>query len=133
MITRGIRNRNPFNIRHNANNKWLGEMPCPDDKGFCRFFMQDYGLRAGLILLRNYVDKKHLTSADSIIKRFAPSSENDTAKYIKFVESWIFKKGFNPYEIAWRSPSFFELANAIVYYESKLIYDLRLTANKFSL
>lgn len=77
---RGIRNKNPLNIR--IGNTWLGEVPEPNDPDFEQFVSMEYGLRAGFILLRRYIRHyKRKTIAD-IIKAWAPSSENNTASYI---------------------------------------------------
>ena len=82
-IPRGIRNNNPLNIR--VGNVWLGEIPNPTDNEFEQFVSMFYGLRAGFILLRRYIRRYHLTTVPDIISRWAPSSENNTVKYIDTV------------------------------------------------
>ena len=82
-IPRGIRNNNPLNIR--VGNVWLGEVPNPTDNEFEQFVSMFYGLRAGFILLRRYIRRYHLTTVPDIISRWAPSSENNTVKYIDTV------------------------------------------------
>ena len=82
-LPRGIRNNNPLNIR--IGNVWLGEVPNPTDKEFEQFVSMFYGLRAGFILLRRYIRRYHLTTVPEIISRWAPSSENNTVKYIDTV------------------------------------------------
>ena len=82
-LPRGIRNNNPLNIR--IGNVWLGEVPNPTDKEFEQFVSMFYGLRAGFILLRRYIRRYHLTTVPDIISRWAPSSENNTVKYIDTV------------------------------------------------
>ena len=82
-IPRGIRNNNPLNIR--IGNVWLGEVPNPTDNEFEQFVSMFYGLRAGFILLRRYIRRYHLTTVPDIISRWAPSSENNTVKYIDTV------------------------------------------------
>lgn len=74
---------NPLNIRYNKNNRWLGQTG--NHKGFCRFSRLEYGIRAAIILLKNYYFNYNLRSISSIIKRYAPSIENDTDAYIAFV------------------------------------------------
>ena len=84
-ITRGIRNKNPFNIRI-SENCWLGKVKyCRNtDKAFEQFRHIDYGLRAGIQLLRGYIIRGYDTPR-KIINRFAPPSENDTNSYLDFV------------------------------------------------
>ena len=82
-IPRGIRNNNPLNIR--IGNVWLGEVANPTDNEFEQFVSMFYGLRAGFILLRRYINRYHLTTIPLIISRWAPGSENNTVKYIDTV------------------------------------------------
>ena len=44
-----------------------------------------YGCRAAFIILHNYMTRHKLATVPDIIKRWAPSSENATEKYIKTV------------------------------------------------
>lgn len=83
MISRGIRNCNPLNIR--IGNKWKGEVASPTDKDFEQFSCMHYGLRAGFILLRRYIERYHLDTVTEIISRWAPASENNTRAYINRV------------------------------------------------
>lgn len=82
-IPRGFRNNNPCNIRKGGN--WQGLDTPPDDGEFCRFTSLAYGFRAALKLLRTYYNKYGLRTVDSIIRRWAPESENNTAYYIRIV------------------------------------------------
>lgn len=84
-ITRGYRNRNPGNIEHVAANKWQGLAEPPSDGRFCRFTGHEYGLRALAVLLVSYQDRHGLRTVRSIIGRWAPPAENDTAAYIAAV------------------------------------------------
>lgn len=83
MTPRGIRNNNPLNIR--IGNAWLGEVPIPTDKEFEQFTSLRWGLRAGFLLLKRYINRYHLNSIRLIVSRWAPSSENNTDAYIKLV------------------------------------------------
>lgn len=78
-LPRGIRNNNPLNIR--IGNKWMGEVENPTDKEFEQFVSMDYGLRAGFILLRRYINRYHLNTVHDIISRWAPPTENNTTNY----------------------------------------------------
>ena len=82
-IPRGIRNNNPLNIR--IGNNWQGEKLPNTDGSFEQFTEMKYGLRAAFILLRNYINKYGLNTIEKIIKRWAPSNENNTKEYIRRV------------------------------------------------
>lgn len=79
-IPRGIRNNNPLNIR--IGNVWLGEVQNPTDPHFEQFVQMVYGVRAGFVLLRRYINHYHRTTIPEIIAAWAPSSENNTSAYI---------------------------------------------------
>lgn len=86
MITRGFRNNNPANIRRSSA-KWLGLKKLQQDSRFCQFESMKYGIRAFFILMRTYRYKYGLKTPEQILKRFAPSSENDLSSYLYFIES----------------------------------------------
>ena len=81
---RGIRNNNPGNIRH-LGLDWQGLANPPSDGAFCIFSEPKWGLRALAVLIRNYKRKHGINTIAGIIARFAPSTENDTAAYIRAV------------------------------------------------
>lgn len=87
---RGIRNNNPGNIRHSAD-RWQGANPHNQpDSEFVTFDTMAWGIRALLVLLKNYRVKHGLTTVRGIINRWAPSSENDTAAYVAAVcDGWV--------------------------------------------
>ncbi|EBF0843736.1 structural protein [Salmonella enterica subsp. enterica serovar Thompson] len=82
---RGIRNNNPGNIRWGDD--WKGLVPKDQrtDKSFCQFTTPEYGIRAMIIILRNYQRKYGLNTVSGIIKRWAPPNENNTQAYINSV------------------------------------------------
>lgn len=81
-----MKNNNPFNIRQNNNNHWVGKVESnTNHNGFEQFISMKYGIRAGLKLLINYYNNYELNTIDKIITKFAPPTENDTEGYIKFV------------------------------------------------
>lgn len=82
-IPRGIRNNNPLNIR--IGNSWLGEVKNPTDNEFEQFVHVCYGLRAGFILLKRYINRYKLNTIEKIISRWAPHNENNTHSYINQV------------------------------------------------
>lgn len=112
----GKRNNNPFNIRYNNLNKWQGLTG--QNKGFCVFSSMEFGLRAGIILLKNYVQKEKLHTLEDIIGRFAPASENNTRGYISFVRSHILSFGCDADYIEYNRRNFLLMCEAIVMFES---------------
>lgn len=123
-ITRGIRNNNPFNIKR-TQIVWRGELPDYEktDKVFEQFKCMNFGLRAGIKLLRNYV-RKGFNTPKKIIYRFAPASENNTTAYLNFLVKENYIKGFDS-PIVIGSFDFYHLICGILKYESnfKLEYD----------
>jgi hypothetical protein len=89
---RGIRNNNPLNIEHNARNPWQGLAVPPSDGRFARFLEPQWGLRAGILILRKY-QQRGLTSLRAMISTWAPAHENNVDNYIGFV---CRKAGFQP-------------------------------------
>lgn len=82
-IPRGIRNNNPLNIR--VGNMWMGEVAEPTDKEFEQFIDIFYGLRAGFIILKRYIERYHLCTIRKIVSRWAPPAENNTKAYVAMV------------------------------------------------
>lgn len=90
-LPRGIRNNNPLNIV--KGNSWKGERANQTDKRFEEFESMAMGLRAGFVLLRNYIEgtKTRPTKFNTIRKiigRWAPPGENYTQRYIDNVCKW---------------------------------------------
>lgn len=90
-LPRGIRNNNPLNIV--KGNSWKGERANQTDKRFEEFESMEMGLRAGFVLLRNYIEgtKTRPTKFNTIrkiVSRWAPPSENYTQRYIDNVCKW---------------------------------------------
>lgn len=117
-MTRGVRNNNPFNIKL-SNNSWLGKMKKNTDGTFEQFRTIDYGLRAGMQLLRGYIARGYDTPA-RIINRFAPSSENNVSAYISFVCDGPLHPHDN---LSVNSLNFYNLCAKICMYESQYHFD----------
>lgn len=83
---RGIRNRNPGNIRISSA-PWLGKIPEDQntDGTFEQFTEDKYGIRALSIILRNYHKIHGLQTLREYISRWAPPGENDTSSYLTVV------------------------------------------------
>lgn len=110
MTPRGIRNCNPLNIRR-SKDQWKGLAEAQNDRAltsgrlssgsadskqasvctrydaeFCQFKSLEYGWRAAFYLLtRTYYHKRRLYTIRTIIRRWAPESENNTEAYINNV------------------------------------------------
>ncbi len=82
-LPRGLRNNNPGNIVK-SRTKWQGEVAGSDSR-FCTFSSMAYGYRALMKLLQNYQRVHRLLTIRQLITRWAPSSENDTARYVQRV------------------------------------------------
>lgn len=87
QLPRGLRNNNPLNIR--KGNDWMGERRNQKDKAFEEFETIELGLRAGFIIIFNYIRKLYLrprcNTPATIIRRWAPPSENNTQRYLGVV------------------------------------------------
>ena len=81
---RGIRNNNPGNIRKGSKKIWNGEVWPSTDSSFSQFITMAYGVRALLIDLVNK-HKQGLNTVQKIIYKYAPPTENYSARYAKFV------------------------------------------------
>lgn len=114
---------NVGNIRFSSHQKWLGQSG--EYKGFVKFIDEIYGIRALIKLIENYIVLSDCYSVNLIISRYAPSTENNTEDYIKFVEDAVYDVGGNPHCVTIGSHTFFEIVKAICKYETN--YDLTLT------
>lgn len=86
MITRGLRNNNPGNIRLSSV-RYQGEIT-GTDKSFKTFKSMPYGYRAMCVILRTYITRYKLNTIRKMINRWAPDNENDTENYIHHVAAW---------------------------------------------
>lgn len=100
-LPRGYRNKNPLNIRINPANNWKGKVANNTDGVFEQFVAMEYGYRAALKLIRNYITKDGLSTVSEIIAKWAPQNENNTAGYIQRVigiNQWTAAKMIDPYD-----------------------------------
>ena len=84
IMSRGLRNNNPLNIRKNKT-KWQGLADVQSDKAFFVFVAPEWGYRAALRTLQNYHRVHGLNTIRQWIERWAPPCENPTDNYIDFV------------------------------------------------
>ena len=89
-LPRGIRNKNPGNIKLGTN--WDGLAKEQTDPVFCIFDEAVMGIRALMRILLVYRFHHKKTTIDDIISRWAPPSENDTEAYVDFVAKKMDKK-----------------------------------------
>lgn len=82
--TRGLRNRNPGNIRHGGS-QWQGASAVQTDADFVQFSDSKWGVRALARVLLNYQSRHNLRTVREIIGRWAPPVENDTGSYVQAV------------------------------------------------
>lgn len=89
QLTRGLRNNNPGNIREGKGDStfWVGERATDDDPSFEEFNSMPHGIRAAVVLFRNYQNLYGLNSIRKMITRWAPPNENDTERYIAHVSA----------------------------------------------
>ncbi|MEN4702919.1 structural protein [Pantoea agglomerans] len=115
--SRGIRNNNPGNIRWG--DEWQGLVPQAQrtDKSFCEFISSEYGIRAMIIILRNYQSKYGLKTITGIVKRWAPPNENDTQAYIRSVATATNTDADKPIDMT-DSRKLFPLLQAIIRHEN---------------
>lgn len=115
--SRGIRNNNPGNIRWG--DEWKGLVPEGQrtDKSFCQFKAPEFGIRAMIIILRNYQSKYGLKTITGIIKRWAPPNENDTQAYIRSVAQATGTDADKPIDLM-DSRKLFPLLQAIIKHEN---------------
>ena len=114
-LTRGIRNKNPGNIRFSLSNDWLGQVG-QDEAGFCKFSDDVYGIRAIARTIKSY-QRRGVLSVRQIISTWAPANENDTESYIRSVVKRMDVPGgdFIPYAAEGDYP---DLIKAIIYHEN---------------
>ncbi len=86
-VARGLRNNNPGNVREapGGGDAWRGERATDDDTAFEEFAEMKWGVRAALVVFRNYQTRYGLRTVAELIARWAPPVENDTASYVASV------------------------------------------------
>lgn len=90
QLPRGLRNNNPLNIRHNPANQWQGAADEQRDPQFVQFTSMVWGLRAGIVIIRNWLmaaaRKNESLTMGRIISKWAPASDgNNVPAYISKV------------------------------------------------
>lgn len=84
-LPRGLRNNNPLNIRISGT-PWQGKIEPNTDGLFEQFSSLEFGIRAALVNIRTYIKRYRINNVQSIISRWAPSSDGNNVKaYIEVV------------------------------------------------
>jgi hypothetical protein len=84
VVSRGLRNCNPGNIRHSIA-RYRGEKQPSRDPAFKEFESLEWGYRAIFVTLNTYRYKHGLKTIPEMIGRWAPPNENNTTAYIRAV------------------------------------------------
>ncbi len=83
-MSRGLRNRNPGNIRL-SQSRFKGEVSPSTDDEFKQFRGEAWGYRAIFVILNTYNNKYGLKTIRQMISRWAPPHENHTNVYISAI------------------------------------------------
>lgn len=128
---RGVRNNNPGNLRI-SNSAWEGKVPIDQntDGVFEQFINADYGIRALVKLIKNKVELQGYNTIDKLINNYAPSNENDTFAYVRFVSQKLnIDKDLVLFPFQYQA-----LAEAIIQFENgQQPYDVAAVIDKFNL
>lgn len=82
--TRGLKNRNPGNLRFHPEIKWRGQIG-QDSKGFCVFDIDENGIRAIVKDLKTDYFRDGQKTILALLSEYAPPTENHTMAYARFV------------------------------------------------
>lgn len=59
------------------------------DNQFVQFKSLDFGYRAFFVLVNTYITKYHIFTLYDFVNRFAPSSENNSVSYLKYLCDYL--------------------------------------------
>lgn len=95
--TRGIRNRNPGNVRPVAlPDRWVGQIGI-DDAGFSIFQYPWQGIRAMSIVIAGGIKRQGENTLAKIIQNYAPAWDgNPEEQYVEFLSDYT---GLGPYQL----------------------------------
>lgn len=130
-VSRGIRNKNPLNIRKGSAWEGISKARSNQDPDFCVFVSLEYGYRAAMCLLTNYVFFYGFDTLEKIITRWAPPEDhNDTRLYIQLCQSDQFPT--SDYQLKTKA-DLFSLVYSMSIIESGYKPDLSLLDSSFNL
>ncbi len=113
---RGIRNKNPGNVRV-SQQKWKGEVHPGTDKDFCQFSTMPYGVRCTAMVFLDYYHTHSLRSVAQMINRWAPPVENETSAYVQAVAARMGVKADAALDLT--KPSVLEALCAAVFHQEE--------------
>lgn len=111
--TRGLQNKNPFNIKFRSTIQWQGQIGT--DGTFVVFRTALLGIRAGMINIHTKMTRDGLNTVRKIITRLSPAVENPTEAFVQFVAGKMNVAPEQP--ITWR-PSIIAMSKAIIWFEN---------------
>lgn len=110
-----------MNIRFVKSTHWVGQTG--ENKGFCVFSSDMYGLRAGMMIIQRYIKVYKLNTIDLILSRFAPASENNLSAYKSFCYAVFKEYQLDPNRtIKLNSYAFYVLIRSLCIFESNMYY-----------
>lgn len=113
-LPKGLRNKNPGNIRYLPPSRaWNGQIG-DDGKGYGVYDSMQNGVRATGRQLRKYA-AEGLNTVRAIISKWAPTTENNTLAYVNAVAKELNLSSLQPFDVEKRLP---ELALAIFHHEN---------------
>lgn len=129
----GEAHNNPLNIMATSI-QWEGEIKCQDNrtevdgqKTEC-FEHVVYGIRAAIIILKNYQSKYHINTLEELTKRWATGRQKDYAQYLAYVLgieiNTPFQLSGNPIFTANLIEAMIEFENGRSIYDFDKIYQL---------
>lgn len=110
---RGIRNKNPLNLRWYSVNNWSGQVG-KDAQGFVVFDTVENGVRAAAKTLDSYA-KRGLNTIEKIIQAWAPAVENNVEAYTAHVEKLT---GLNRKTVIVKKRDYVNLLAAMIRHEN---------------
>ena len=108
MLTRGMRNNNPLNIRRTSD-PFIGLRPEQLDPEFFQFVDPVYGYRAAARILRNYRNRYGLDTLEKIIARWSPPTENKTKEITERIAQRMRLSAKAPFDLEPRLPELMSL------------------------
>lgn len=113
-LPRGLRNNNPANLVKTGI-QWKGKIPDSTDSRFEQFRELKYGIRALYRQIKTDLQDRDMTLSQ-FINKFAPSFENNTNKYIEFLQN---ATGFHPNsKVSLNNDNIKRIARAIITIEN---------------
>lgn len=114
FMPRGLRNKNPGNIRHNPANDWNG-MVGQDEGGFVVFSGAHFGIRAIGKIIDSY-QRRGVWMLRDVIEEWAPPEENQSDAYLSHV---MFLTGWQAAQVPQRTEGdYVALVKAIIKHEN---------------